>query len=116
MIGQTADGCIGIVKTEDYHRAAAATFDKSIHILNIHTTIIENIQQVIKSEGLIRYFDGNDIGHTDGKTVFAQNAFGVGWLIDDQAQDTEIGGIGQLEGPNIDSGLTNRPRHLGEAS
>ncbi len=48
--------------------------------------------------------------------MFTQDTFGEGRLIDNQPQDAKIRGVGEREGTDINSGLANRPGHLGKTS
>ncbi len=66
---------------------------------------IQGLQDGGQTAGTVRHLNGNHFGLADGEALLLQHRLGLFHIIDNQAQDAEIGGVGQGKRPDVDAGL-----------
>ena len=63
------------------------------------------LQHQPQPAGAVRHLHRHHLGLADGEALGLQDLPGVVVLVDDEAQDAEIGGVGQRQGPDVDAGF-----------
>ncbi len=76
--------------------------DKRIHIFHCNLGISKRFQGSHKPAWLIGDADSDHICLRDGETLFPERRFSACGMVDNHAQDPEIGGIGDRKRPDID--------------
>lgn len=66
----------------------------------------DELQHAVQTAGGIGHLHGDHTGAAQGEAVFLENGFGFFLVINDEAQDTEIGGISQGKSADVDAGLS----------
>ena len=64
----------------------------------------DELQHAVQTAGGIGHLHGDHTGAAQGEAVFLENGFGFFLVINDEAQDTEIGGISQGKSADVDAG------------
>lgn len=87
-----------VLHSEDDVSRAAAAADKGVQIFNADVRFGKNLHRLGESAGLIGNADGDDVRQGNGHPLVPQGFHRHVGIVDNDAQNTEIGGVRQRQG------------------
>lgn len=102
---QGFNGMLNILKAENQYRSILSAKGKGIRVFYVQAGLDNFVENILEPPWMIGDFDRNDIGDVDHVVLFLQNLLGLLPVIDNEAKDPELLGIGQGQGQNINASL-----------
>src|SRR3990170_866192 len=111
---QDPDRLVQLVEPEDDDRVVPRPLHEGVHVLHVDPRLEQNPQDLPQPPRSVRDLEGHHLRLPHREPALLQDLLRPVGLVDDQAKDPEIGGVGQGERPNIDARPGENIRHLGQ--
>jgi hypothetical protein len=112
----TARWLVGAVETKNDDGRLLTLVHKGIHVFHIDAVAAKQMQYGVQSARRVRHFHGHHGIAAHGESMFLEGFLGFFVIAHDQAQNAEVRGIGQGQGPDADIGLGQNPGHFLQAA
>ena len=89
------------VRPHDDHGVALLAADEGVHVFHGDPREGQDLQYLGQTAGTVVHDGGDDGALLDDKVMGPQDLGGLVGVVDDQAQDAEVGGVGQGEGAHV---------------
>ena len=103
LIEAVERACFALSGDEDQDGAAVASIDGGIHVFDIQTAFLQFLQNRGESAGDIADFQSDHIVDADREIFLLQHIIGFSPVVDDEAEDSEILGIGEGQRGDVDA-------------
>ena len=104
MLGEDFHGAIGLVEAEDHGGVLVlAAVDEGVDVGDAEVLAVEDIEDIGQSAGAVGNVDGDDLGDVDDAAGIGQDLAGPLPVLDDEAEDSEFGGVGEVEREDVDA-------------
>src|SRR3990172_6911594 len=111
---QDPDRLVQLVEPENNDRVIPRTLHEGVHVLHVDSRLVQDPQDLPQPARTVRDLEGHHLRLPHRKPVLLQDLLRPVGLVDDQAKDPEIGGVGQGERPDIDARPGENISHLGQ--
>lgn len=104
VFGQKLDCLLNLVEAENHHGLVQFALHKGIHVFKVDAVGRNKLQNGIQAAWRIRNLNGHNHSAAKGKAAVLEKGLGFFPVADNNAQNAEIGRIGQGKGADIYAG------------